>query len=731
MKHKFKKFISILLAFIIMLSVLTVAPFTVSAVSAIYGNGTNGIYIDIWSAPYTTYKNKPYGNNAYTTVGCAWFASARAYQITGVDSPIFSGSSWYNGQYANYGYSRGSTIRAKALACYSNHIAVVEKVEGNTVTISEGGISDYRYADSGYCAIRTMSVADVQSARGGNFLGYVYLGGGNWYDSLPLANIGDDLYAILLKNDGWVDLANVNDNVEIARESQDSFIMWHFVRQSDGSYVIYNCKNNKVLDVANAGKTAGTNVQVCTYNGSDAQKWYIYGRWSGEYVLRPKLCDKVLDVTGNGNAVGTNVQIWDYNGSNAQKFAIYPFEKAGSSVLSVIAGDSATETKFTWAAASGATLYNLRIKSGVPGNTASYQDIWGVTETSYNIVLPAGYYEVYVDAANFFSYAASNTVKFYVEECDHIHDFSSKESISDDEHQLICSICGYTKTESHNNVNGVCDVCGKSIYYDYTILDDGTVEITRNLKKNREEIIIPNKIENKPVTNIGAYVFNNSYVIKNIVIPDSIINIDEGAFSGLYNLQSITIPNSVAEIGDVAFSADTSLESVTIPDSVKVIGTNAFSWCGNLNSITIPKSVTSIGEYAFAWDDNLTSVTIYSNNVNIGEKAFGYIHNSNGNIDKMEGFTITGYKGSTAEVYAKENGFTFIPLDITYNLGDVNDDGEVSIDDVTLIQKYLADVSSFTDTQKTFADVNGDGDVMIDDVTMIQKYLAGIITKLG
>ncbi|HBM98131.1 MAG TPA: hypothetical protein DD413_01760, partial [Ruminococcus sp.] len=181
----------------------------------------------------------------------------------------------------------------------------------------------------------------------------------------------------------------------------------------------------------------------------------------------------------------------------------------------VIAGDSATETKFTWAAASGATLYNLRIKSGVPGNTASYQDIWGVTETSYNIVLPAGYYEVYVDAANFFSYAASNTVKFYVEECDHIHDFSSKESISDDEHQLICYICGYTKTESHNNVNGVCDVCGKSIYYDYTILDDGTVEITRNLKKNREEIIIPNKIENKPVTNIGAYVFNNSYVIKN------------------------------------------------------------------------------------------------------------------------------------------------------------------------------------------------------------------------
>ncbi len=685
----------------------------------------NGITVQSMYAP----RNKVANYDSDTTLCCAAFAKRFYQNVFGIGIyNLYNGSTPYISSGGGY-FTETSSPVVGDIARGPNHWAIVKAVSGNTITLIEQNAwnSSYTSAEVGRKIILPESSYTYfhYSGNSGN------TSTSYWYDSLPITNIGDDLYAILLKNDGWVDLANVNDNVEIARESQDSFIMWHFVRQSDGSYVIYNCKNNKVLDVANADKSAGTNVQVCSYNGSDAQKWYIYGSCSGEYVFRPKLCDKVLDVSGNGNAVGTNVQIWDYNGSNAQKFAIYPFEKAGSSVLSVIAGDSATETKFTWAAASGATLYNLRIKSGVPGNTASYQDIWGVTETSYNIVLPAGYYEVYVDAANFFSYAASNTVKFYVEECDHIHDFSSKESISDDEHQLICSICGYTKTESHNNVNGVCDVCGKSIYYDYTILDDGTVEITRNLKKNREEIIIPNKIENKPVTNIGAYVFNNNYVIKNIIIPDSIINIDEGAFSGLYNLQSITIPNSVAEIGDVAFSADTSLESVTIPDSVKVIGTNAFSWCGNLNSITIPKSVTSIGEYAFAWDDNLTSVTIYSNNVNIGEKAFGYIHGSNGNIDKMEGFTIIGYNGSTAETYAKENGFTFIPLDETSKLGDVNSDGDVTIDDVTLIQKYLVSVSDFTIAQKKFADVNNDGEVNIDDVTMIQKYLAGIITELG
>ena len=61
-----------------------------SAPSGILGNGTGGIYIDINSAPYTTYQKKPrWGINAYTEVGCAWFASARVYQLTGNDNPIY------------------------------------------------------------------------------------------------------------------------------------------------------------------------------------------------------------------------------------------------------------------------------------------------------------------------------------------------------------------------------------------------------------------------------------------------------------------------------------------------------------------------------------------------------------------------------------------------------------------------------------------------------------------
>lgn len=59
-------------------------------------------------------------------------------------------------------------------------------------------------------------------------------------------------------------------------------------------------------------------------------------------------------------------------------------------------------------------------------------------------------------------------------------------------------------------------------------------------------------------------------------------------------------------------------------------------------------------------------------------------------------------------------------------LGDVNSDGKISIDDVTDIQKHLANMVEFTKEQVSLADVDKNGTVSIDDVTLIQKHLAGI-----
>ena len=60
-------------------------------------------------------------------------------------------------------------------------------------------------------------------------------------------------------------------------------------------------------------------------------------------------------------------------------------------------------------------------------------------------------------------------------------------------------------------------------------------------------------------------------------------------------------------------------------------------------------------------------------------------------------------------------------------LGDVDGSGTVTIDDATMIQRYLAEFITLTDEQKALADTNKDGKVSIRDVTEIQRYLAEII----
>ena len=154
---------------------LTAVPAKAGAPNGIRNNGLGGIWIDINAAPFKTYEAKSYGENAYKRKGCAWFAAARACQLTGKDTNIISGSRWYYSSFAAYGYSRGTIVRARSLACYDNHVTVVEKVEGDSVIISEGGVDWTPYADNGFCRLERMSVDKLQSGRAGRFLGYVYL----------------------------------------------------------------------------------------------------------------------------------------------------------------------------------------------------------------------------------------------------------------------------------------------------------------------------------------------------------------------------------------------------------------------------------------------------------------------------------------------------------------------------------------------------------------------------
>ncbi len=195
--------------------------------------------------------------------------------------------------------------------------------------------------------------------------------------------------------------------------------------------------------------------------------------------------------------------------------------------------------------------------------------------------------------------------------------------------------------------------------YEYTVLGDGTVEIT-DYHGNATTLAIPSTIEGKAVTSIGDYAFGTCFSLTSIAIPNSVTSIGENAFYYCTSLTSITIPDSVTSIEDFAFYSCTSLTEInvdsnnnyysskdgvlfnynktelikypsdkaqafyTIPNSVKSIGKNAFAESDSLTSVIIGNNVTSICDYAFSTCTSLTNVTIPYSVTSIGNKAFYY-----------------------------------------------------------------------------------------------------------
>ena len=171
-----KRLLSLLLALVLLASFVPIMTQDASAhgSNGIYGNGTGGVYIDIYSNEFVTMSQTSWGQYAYGPQGCAWFATSRQWQLTGNYSVIWDGNSWWNNGNGQLGYPTGRTITAPAIVCYSGHVAIIEAVSGDRALVSEGGRTDFPNND--YCHLGWQSISYVESSSRG-FLGYVYLSG--------------------------------------------------------------------------------------------------------------------------------------------------------------------------------------------------------------------------------------------------------------------------------------------------------------------------------------------------------------------------------------------------------------------------------------------------------------------------------------------------------------------------------------------------------------------------
>ncbi|MGN0558718.1 MAG: leucine-rich repeat protein [Acutalibacteraceae bacterium] len=234
------------------------------------------------------------------------------------------------------------------------------------------------------------------------------------------------------------------------------------------------------------------------------------------------------------------------------------------------------------------------------------------------------------------------------------------------------AVAPLTATAAESEVLSTADISGS---YEYEMTGDGTVQISRYYG-NKSEVTIPDKIEGKSVTIIGAEAFAGNETLKKVVIPDGVTSIYWGAFAACPNLDTITIPNSVTDVGSFAFEDTKWLEnqpdgvvyagkaaigykgemaentSITIKDGTKSISSLAFSECENITSVTMPDSLLVIGNGAFYGCTGITSVTIPSGVVDVSSVAF----NDCTNLESIEVSSKNANYLSSDGVLMSKNG---------------------------------------------------------------------------
>lgn len=105
------------------------------------------------------------------------------------------------------------------------------------------------------------------------------------------------------------------------------------------------------------------------------------------------------------------------------------------------------------------------------------------------------------------------------------------------------------------------------------------------------DLKIPDKINDKPVTLITAGAFKDFTALKSVEIPGGVVDIT-GAFEGCTELEKVTIGDGVENIS-VAFRGCTALKEISIPQSVTNMK-SAFAGCTSLVNVNIPEGITSL-----------------------------------------------------------------------------------------------------------------------------------------
>ena len=229
-------------------------------------------------------------------------------------------------------------------------------------------------------------------------------------------------------------------------------------------------------------------------------------------------------------------------------------------------------------------------------------------------------------------------------------------------------------------------------------------------------LVIPDQFSGRLVSEVYDYAFENNADFTVIDFSQNDGNLKYIGIKSFAECAGLSgdfeLPSSIRELNIGSFQGCTGFTSLTINTGVRNIPRQCFNRCTGLQNVYLPSDLETIDDLAFANCDNLDKVYIPRSVLSISETAFTRSYP-----------TLYVYYDSYAYHYALDNSIRYKLLD-NVKLGDANADGKVNVNDVTAIQRHLAEVEIIEGVYYHAADTDASGIVDVIDATNLQSYLA-------
>ena len=194
----------------------------------------------------------------------------------------------------------------------------------------------------------------------------------------PMQTFEEGYYTInsKLNNNKVLDVDNAKKangtNVQLYGSNGTVAQTWYLKKLDGGYYAILSSMNPEIaLTAASGDRTNGVNVVVSKYTEADTQKWAVKNAGSDYVVITSKANGLNIDVKGGYTSNGTNIQLYQNNLTDSQFFKIQKFE--GQKVYTGI-DVSHHQNIIDWATVSNSDIGFVIIRAGYGGNWTNQDD---------------------------------------------------------------------------------------------------------------------------------------------------------------------------------------------------------------------------------------------------------------------------------------------------------------------------------------------------------------------